>query len=148
MGNAEEGTGALHGGTALAGRLLGSHMGPMRTLFAIALIATAAPAGAQVLDPLSQMQLQDLRMQQEAAQRRAIDHANQLEALAARLRADQATLDLQVQRGDVGPRQAPGLRYEPAARSASSSLGKYPSMPDAALMDSNRKVQAASRNRR
>ena len=103
---------------------------------------------SQVLDPLSQMQLQDLRMQQEAAQRRAIDQANQLEALAARLRADQATLDLQVQRGDVGPRQAPGLRYEPPARSAPSSLGKYPSMPDAALMDSNRKVQAASRNRR
>lgn len=118
------------------------------SLVAFALLATAAPAGAQGLDPLNQAQLQDLRMQQEAFQRRAIDQANQLEAAAARQRAETATLDLQLQRGDVGPRQAPGLRYEPPARSAAASLGKYPSMPDAVLADSNKKVQDAARNRR
>jgi hypothetical protein len=118
----------------------------MRHLLVIALLAVAAPASAQVLDPANQLAVQDLRMQQEAAQRRAIDQANQLEAASARLRADQATLDLQLQRGDVGPRRAPTLRYETAP--APTSLGKYPSMPDAALADSNKKVQDAARNRR
>jgi hypothetical protein len=63
-------------------------------------------------------------------------------------RSDQAALDLQLQRGDVGPRQAPSLRYEPPAAVGAGSPGGYPSMPDAMLADSNRKVQAAARNRR
>jgi type II secretory pathway pseudopilin PulG len=120
----------------------------MRSLVVIALLAAAAPAAAQGLNAADQAVLQDLRMQQEAAQRRAIDQANQLEAASARLRAEAATLDLQLQRGDVGPRRAPALRYELPPAAAPASPGKYPSMPDAALADSNKKVQDAARNRR
>ncbi|MBL8553359.1 MAG: hypothetical protein JNL41_03705 [Phenylobacterium sp.] len=119
----------------------------MRILLIPVFLAVAAPAAAQVLDPLNQAALQDLRMQAEAAQRRAIDQANQLEAASARLRADQAVLDLQLGRGDVGPRQAPALRYE-AAPPQAASAGRYPSTPDALLADSNKKVQDAARNRR
>ncbi len=124
-------------------------MGSMRTLLiSVLLTAAAAPAAAQLLGPADQMQIDNLRMQQEQAQRRAIDQANQLEALSARQRADDAALDLRLQRGDVGPRQAPSLRYEPAARPAGKASSRYPSIPDAALADSNRRVQDAARNRR
>ncbi|MBX3483432.1 hypothetical protein [Phenylobacterium sp.] len=123
-------------------------LGAYGSLIVLGLLAAAAPASAQALDPLSQVALQDLRMQAEAAQRRAIDQANQLEAASARQRAEQASLDLQLQRGDVGPRQAPALRDEPAATPAPTSLGQYPSTPDAALADSDKKVQDAARNRR
>ena len=121
-------------------------MGSMRTLLiSVVLTAAAAPAAAQFVAPAD---LDMLRMQQEQAQRRAIDQANQLEALSARQRADSADLDLRLQRGDVGPRQAPTLRYEPPARTAAGASSRYPSIPDAALADSNRRVQAAAANRR
>ncbi|MBL8772361.1 MAG: hypothetical protein JNK30_13350 [Phenylobacterium sp.] len=123
-------------------------MGFARNIIVLALLTAAGPAAAQILDPLSQGQLLDLRAQQEAAQRRAIDQANQLEALAARQRADEAALDLQLRRGDVGPRQVPVLRHAPVAPVAPASQGDYPSVPDEALADSNRKVQEAARNRR
>jgi len=113
----------------------------MRTLIALIALATASAAAAQPLT--QQLQLDELRMQQEAAQRRAIDQSNQLMALEARLRAEQATADLQ-----RGAPRAPGLRYEPARRSAPSAAAKYPSIPDAALADSNRRVQEAAKNRR
>lgn len=121
-------------------------MGSMRTLvMSVLLTAAAAPAAAQFVGPA---ELDNLRMQQEQAQRRAIDQANQLEALSARQRADDAALDLRLQRGDVGPRQAPTLRYDPPARPAGKASSSYPSIPDAALADSNRRVQDAARNRR
>ena len=59
-------------------------MGPMRTAIILLILATASPAAAQS----TQFQIDDLRIQQEAAQRRAIDQDNQFQALDARLRAD------------------------------------------------------------
>lgn len=124
-------------------------MGAMRTLLLSAVLAAvAAPAAGQILSPNDQMQIDMLRMQQEAAQRRAIDQANQLEAASARLRAEQATLDLRLQRGEVGPPPVPRLPYEAAPAPGPAPAVIYPSIPDAALADSNRRVQEAARNRR
>lgn len=114
----------------------------MRYLIAAIVLAAAAPAAAQL--PY-QAQVDELRAQQEAMQRRAIDQQNQLMSLEARLRADQATLDLQ----RSAPR-LPELRYQPSNRTAVAASGAaaYPSIPDSALADSNRRVQDAARNRR
>ena len=113
----------------------------MRILIAALALVAATPAVAQPL--AQQLQLDELRHQQQDAQRRAIDQSNQLMALEARLRAEQAAYELQ----RIAPR-APELRYEPARRTASAAAAKYPSIPDAALADSNRRVQDAARNRR
>jgi hypothetical protein len=108
-------------------------------------IAAAATGAAAQVPPPTQMQLDDLRARQEAAERQAVARSNELMALEARLRADQAVADLQAQRA---PPPAPALRYEPQASTGRASVGKYPSVPDAALADSNRRVQAAAGDRR
>ena len=111
----------------------------------VALIAAAlaaAATGVSAQQPTFQ-QLEDLRMQQEAANRRAIDQSNQLMALEARLRAEQASADLQ----RSAPR-VPELRYEPSTRRGARAAARYPSIPDAALAESNRRVQDAARSRR
>lgn len=117
----------------------------MRKLVVLSVFALAAatPAAAQV----TQFQLEDLRAQQQAAERRSIDQSNQLQALDARLRADQAVSDLAAQRAGA---TAPQLRYpDPTVRSAAATPPtRYPSMSDAALADSNKRVQDAARNRR
>jgi len=115
----------------------------MRKLIVLSVfaLAVATPALGQV----TQFQLDDLRAQQQAAERRAIDQSNQLQALETRLRADQASADLTAQRAGV---RAPRLPYADPAIGASVVTPKYPSMPDAALADSNRRVQDAARNRR
>ena len=115
---------------------------PMRTLLAATLLVAATPAAAQH----PQSQLDDLRMQAEAAQRRAIDQQNQLMSLETRLRADQALLDLQRSAPAV-----PQLRYDPTTGgrvAATAAPTRYPSIPDSALAASNRRVQDAARNRR
>lgn len=103
-------------------------------------VAVATPAAAQL--PL---QVDQLQMQQQAAERRSIDQANQLQAQDARLRADQAVADLSAPR----PR-APLLPYgDPTvAPKTEAPAPKYPSTPDAVLADSNKRVQDAARNRR
>lgn len=114
----------------------------MRLPFAALLaLSVAAPAAAQPLS--SQFQLDELRAQQEATQRRMIDQSNQLMALEARLRAEQGAADLQ----RSAPR-VPELRYEPSLSGAAATAPAYPSISDAALAESNRRVQAAARNRR
>lgn len=113
--------------------------GLSRILVVSASMALAAPAAAQTL----QAQVEDLRLQQEAAQRQAIDQQNQLMALESRLRAEQAALDLQ----RVAP-AVPMLRYEPAGAAPTAGLGRYPAIPDGALADSNRRVQDVVRGSR
>lgn len=113
----------------------------MRAILSALIMAAATPVAAQPLS--SQFQLDELRAQQEAAQRRAIDQSNQLMALEARLRAEQATADL----SRSAPR-VPDLPYEPQSRGAPPIAAKFPSIPDAALADSNRRVQAAAGTRR
>lgn len=114
----------------------------MRTLLVLSALVLATPAAAQ----LNQFQIDDLRAQQQAAERRAIDQANQIQALEARLRADLASADLAAQRAGA---RAPTLPYrDPTVRPGTAATAKYPSMPDAVLADSNRRVQDAARNRR
>jgi len=113
---------------------------PMRYLIAVLLLAAASPAVAQH----PQTQLDELRMQQQDAQRRAIDQSNQLMALDARLRAEQASAELQ-----KPPPRVPEVRYKPATGGFTRAMPPtYPSVPDTTLADSNRKVQDAARNRR
>lgn len=117
-------------------------MGSMRRLISFAVLAATAASPAVAQHPSTV--LEDLRMQQEAAQRRAVDQSNQLMALEARLRADQASADL-----SRSPPRVPELRYEPSTRRGTvAATARYPSISDAALADSNRRVQDAARNRR
>ena len=113
----------------------------MRWMIAGLMLATATPAASQ---PASQFELDSLRIQQEAAARRAVAQANELTALEARLRTEQAVSDLRLQR--EAPR-LPELTYAPPASSAvpRSATLKYPSVPDALLADSNRRVREASK---
>lgn len=111
---------------------------PMRFLTAALVLATAAPAAAQPI------LMDDLRAQQEAANRRAIDQSNQLMAMEARLRAEQGVAELQ----RPAPRP-PEFRYKPAAGGFTRALPpNYPAVPDDALAQSNKRVQDATRNRR
>lgn len=112
-------------------------MEPMRTLILTLCLAVTTPAAAQ-----SYTDLENLRAQQEAAARRAVEQENRLSALDARLRTDQALSDLQASRH---PPAAPELRYAPVVTPAPRATPNYPSIPDAALADSNKRVQAVSK---
>ena len=65
-------------------------------------------------------------------------------------RIDETQLAIEWDHPHAGLR-APQLQYEIPPQSSVAPTGgpvKYPSMPDAALADSNRRVQAAAQNRR
>jgi hypothetical protein len=118
----------------------------MRAFLAVlALTACAVPAAAQDIGS-TQSQLDDLRMQQQLAQQRAVAQHNELFALEARLKTEQAILDLQLQR--ALPPRVPVLPYPVGVPAANVDTSKFPSIPDAALAASNRRVQEASQNRR
>jgi hypothetical protein len=115
-----------------------------RTILVAACVAAPMAAAAQ---PATQFELDNLRAQQEAAQRRAVDLQNQLSAAEARLRADQAVSSLQLQQRL--PQTLPVTPYPQAPRASTAAAGaKYPQIPAAALAQSNQRVQAAARNRR
>jgi hypothetical protein len=107
--------------------------------------AGAALAGPAMAQP-SQFDIDYLRTQQEAAQRRAVDLANQLAAAENQSRADQAVLTLQLQQRL--PPTVPIPPYPLAPRQAGAAPSPYPQIPDAALAASNQRVQAAEQNRR
>lgn len=116
----------------------------MRKLIVLSVFAFAAATSALAQSP--QLQLDDLRAQQQAAQQRSIDQSNQIQALENRLRADQAITNLNAQSAGA---TVPQLRYsDPTVHSGTVTSPKYPSMPDSALADSNKRVQDAARNRR
>lgn len=115
----------------------------MRTALVLIALAVAAPAAAQGVPSL---QLDALRMEQQAGQQRMVDLQNQLMAQESQSRADRAAAQLQQQR--ELPARPPELRYDPASGAALPANPAYPITPDAALADSNRKVQDAARNRR
>lgn len=118
----------------------------MRAALLIFALAAATPAAAQVVTPLDQMQLETLRMQQESMARRLIDQQNQLMAAEAQARADRAALELRLQRDLPVRVPEPPARSTPSVTNAPPPV--FPSIPDAALADSNRKVRDAVRNRR
>jgi len=119
-------------------------MESMRAILASLMLAAAATPAAAQFNP-NAFELNDLRARQDAAERAAVARSNELMALEARLRADQAVADLRAQRSAP---TLPSPRYDPPLSGASPTLPKYPSMPDAALAESNRRVQAAASNRR
>lgn len=121
---------------------MGPHMAPMRMTLIALLLAAATPAMAQSTFG----QIEELRAQQEAAARRAVAQANELTALEARLKTEQALSDLQTQR--LLPPRAPELTYTPGAPGHAGATPRFPSIPDAALADSNRRVRAASQPKR
>lgn len=119
----------------------GPHMPSMRILLAAAAIASiAGSAAAQPPD------YDALRAQQQLSQQRAVEQANQLMTLEARLRAEQAISDLQFAR--ALPARVPELPYPSSVPPAPLDVSKLPSIPDAALAASNQRVQDAVRNRR
>ncbi|MEW5684660.1 MAG: hypothetical protein AB1942_07065 [Pseudomonadota bacterium] len=123
-------------------------MRTVRIFLVLAALAAATPAAAQQVF-IPSLQLDALRLEQEATQRRMIDQQNQLMAAEAKAKADQAALQLQLQR-DL-PLRPPEVRHDPTVPAAAvppATPPAYPTTPDAALADSNRKVQDATRNRR
>lgn len=112
----------------------------------MAALAVASPAAGQGLSPGDQILLDDLRMRQQAAERRAIDQANQLMALEARLQAERSIQDL---RSQALPPQLPERLSQPPQGPASPSAVavQFPAIPDAALAESNRRVREAGRRR-
>jgi len=119
----------------------------MRSMRALAPIlglalATAGTAAAQDLNQLNQLQLDELRLQQQMQQQRSIDLQNQLMSMEARQRAEQAIVQ-----GQRPQPVLPSLPY-PGAPPASVDTSHLPSIPDSALADSNRRVQEISKNRR
>lgn len=112
----------------------------MRTLLAMAAVAAASPAAAQGLG--DQILLDDLRMRQQAAERRAIEQANQLMALEARLQADRSIEDLRTQA--VPPRLPQLSSRRPDGVSPSAATTQFPAIPDDVLAESNRRVREAA----
>lgn len=121
-----------------------AHMRVMRALVLIAglALATAGSAAAQDLNQLNQLQLDELRFQQQLQQQRSVDLQNQLMTLETRQRAEQA-----IAQGQRPAPALPSLPY-PGAPPASVDTSHLPSIPDAALAESNRRIQAISKNRR
>lgn len=130
----------------------------MRKLIVLGGLAAALSAPAVAMaQATSQIQLDDLRAQQQAAERRSIDQSNQFQAMEARARADQAAADLATQRAGVvvpqrryvdpvtGPGTAPDRTTGQPSNQATTA---YPSVPDATLADSNKRVQDAVKDRR
>jgi hypothetical protein len=115
----------------------------MRTLLALAVLAAASPAAAQ-LQPLDQHQLMELQAQAELARQRSVAVENQLMSLEARLRAEEAIATSRAQ--SVRPVLPLPAYPEPAgAESAKIDTSKLVSIPDDRLAASNAAVVEASR---
>ena len=119
-------------------------MGCMRAILASLLLAAVATPAAAQLAPNS-IQLDDLRARVESIERQNVARSNEVMSQEAQTRAQSAVTDLQAQR-DFPP-SIPELRYEPQLPAVAPGQLKYPSVPDAALADSNKRVQAAAANR-
>jgi hypothetical protein len=115
----------------------------------IALLGLAAPAASQdlgQLNALNILQMNELRAQQQLLQQQQVAQHNELIALDARIRTEQHVARIQSERQPV---RLPDLPYPVPAGSALGAIdtSKLPSIPDAALAASNRRVQEISKNR-
>ena len=113
----------------------------MRALALLLALAAASPAAAQTV----QFDIDNLRAQQELARQREVAQHNELMALDAQLRTNQAVLDQQLSRAPVRLPESPYFSPIPPAKIDTSKL---PHIPDAALADSNKRVQDVVQNRR
>ncbi|MFC3068766.1 hypothetical protein [Phenylobacterium soli] len=126
----------------------------MRLLAAVFATLIAAPAIAQPYPPpyaapANPQQEFDWRTQHEMLRQQMVQQQNQLMALEAQMRANQALADIQAQKSlsQSYPRAA-----QPPPRAGAVlpriDTSKLASIPDSALADSNRKVLDAAANRR
>lgn len=122
-------------------------MGGMRILLVSLALLTAAPAVAQdATQALLNAQLLQMQAEQQQARMREVATANELMALEARIRADEAVRRIEASRA---PPVMPTLPYPSAGLTpAAQADGKLPSVPEAALADSNRRVQEILKNSR
>lgn len=118
----------------------------MRLLLPVLAILTAAasPAAAQ-LDPARIARENDLWAQQQLQNQRAVAMENQLNALDARLSTEVRLREL---RDQARRPVLPAPHVSRSASAATPDLGPFPSIPDETLAASNRRVRAASQNRR
>jgi hypothetical protein len=117
----------------------------MRIPLVLLALGLATPAFAQVIPAPITPQDSGALVQQEITRQQLIQQQNQLMALEAQLRAQQAQQDIQALK--VNPRLPPPdvSKGAPLPRIDASQLA---SIPDAALADSNQKVLDAANNRR
>jgi len=125
-------------------------MGAMRPFLLTAVLAAAFAAAGPGLAQTSadllardQLRLDELRAQQQLQQQRSVAQHNELMALDARLRTEQQAARIEAERRPVRLPEPP-YPGPPAMLDAS----RLPSIPDAALAASNRRVQEISQNRR
>lgn len=119
-------------------------------LLAVLLAAAGSPALAQSFHPLPpqtpiQPQYNELWAQQEMARQQAIALQNQLTAVEAQQRTDEAIANVQAQR--INPR-LPLPDATGATALPSIDAGTLASIPDAALAESNKRVLDVAQNRR
>ncbi|HSV04132.1 MAG TPA: hypothetical protein VLI41_13100 [Phenylobacterium sp.] len=119
-------------------------------IFAVLLAAAGSPALAQAFHPLPpqtpiQPQYNELWAQQEMARQQSIALQNQLTAIEAQQRTDEAIANVQAQR--INPR-LPLPDVTEGAPPPSIDTGALASIPDSALAESNKRVLDAAQNRR
>jgi len=113
-------------------------------LLALAICAaSAAPALAQV-DAARLARENDLWAQQQLQSQRAVALENQLNTLDARVGTELRLRDMR----DQARRPVLPEPYVPSTGAKAAGVGPFPSIPDAALAASNKRVREASQNRR
>lgn len=118
----------------------------MRVLIVTAALAAAAPAWAQSPTPYTdQLRLGEIQAQQDLARNRMVAQENELMALEARLRTEQALRDIQVQRS-LPP--LPTLPDDPKRPPPALDTSRIATIPDDRLEASNERVREAAETRR
>jgi hypothetical protein len=123
-------------------------MGGMRALIVSLGILVAAPAAAQdVSQAVLNAQILQMQAEQQLARMREVATTNELMALEARLRTDEAVRRMEAARAPV---VLPTLPYPDAGLGLDAGIdpAKLPRLPDAVLADSNRRVQEILKNSR
>ena len=123
-------------------------MGGMRALILSLGLLIAAPAAAQdASQAVLNAQILQMQAEQQLARMREVATTNELMALEARLRAEEAVRRMETARAPV---VLPTLPYPDAGRGQGDGIdpAKLPRLPDAALADSNRRVQEILKNSR
>lgn len=105
-------------------------------------VLAAVPASAQDLYALERSN--ELRVEQQMANQRAIALENEFQALDARLRTEQALRDLRDQAAQPYVR----IPRDPSVGPALAPIPGAASIPDDRLAASNARVRAAAQNRR
>lgn len=118
---------------------------PMRVPAFLLALSVATPAFAQVTPQPITPQDNAAMVQQEMTRQQLIQQQNQLMALEAQIRAQQAIQDLQALK--VSPR-LPLPQVGAGGPLPQIDTGQFASIPDATLADSNKKVLDAANNRR